>query len=329
MKKMDWVIFGVVAALLLGLANQAENLLPSSFDAGKFVPSVVERRDNIYGVCTVGDRVIWMAGTNGKIVRSEDGGKTWSEQESGVREHFQDIAAWDELRAVAVGNGGVIVITEEGGKTWKAVESPRSEVANKLMQVTTGSAGRAWAVGIMGAIVGTKDYGATWARLVPEEDIGWNGIDFCDDLRGWVVGEYGRMKRTVDGGDTWDDVETVEEGSLMSVAFRDGQHGVAVGLEGKILVTEDCGARWAALDTSPTQEHLWDVFWHEDSQSWICVGNLGTYVVGDKEGKNWRASRLSDKELLWHTSIAAVGPRVIIVGGSQGVLEGENWSYIF
>jgi len=127
MKKMDWVIFGVVAALLLGLANQAENLLPSSFDAGKFVPSVVERRDNIYGVCTVGDRVIWMAGTNGKIVRSEDGGKTWSEQESGVREHFQDIAAWDELRAVAVGNGGVIVITEDGGKTWKAVESLPAE----------------------------------------------------------------------------------------------------------------------------------------------------------------------------------------------------------
>ncbi len=250
-------------------------------------------------------------------------------QRVAAADQFQDSAAWDELKAAAVGNGGVIVITGDGGKTWKPVEAPKSEVANKLMQVTTGSNGRAWAVGVMGAILGTKDFGATWERLVPEEDIGWNGIDFCDDLRGWVVGEYGRMKRTVDGGDTWDDVESVEEGSLMSVAFRDNLHGVAVGLEGKILVTEDCGARWSAVEDLPSLEHLWDVSWHESSQSWICVGNLGTYVVGDREGRNWRASRLSDTELLWHTSIAAVGPRIVIVGGSQGVLEGGRWSYIF
>lgn len=329
MKKLNWVIFGVVVALLIGFANQAENLIPSSFDAGKFVPSVVERRDNMYGVCTAGDRVVWMAGTNGKIVRSEDGGKTWIEQNSGVLEHFQDIAAWDEQKAVAVGNGGVIVVTADGGRTWHAVEAPKSEVANKLLQVAVGSDGRAWAVGVMGAILGTKDFGATWQRLAPEEDIGWNGTDFCDDLRGWVVGEYGRMKRTVDGGDTWEDVESVEEGSLMSVAFRDGLHGVAVGLEGKILVTEDCGARWAAVEGLPSLEHLWDVFWHEASQSWICVGNLGTYAVGDGEGKIWRASRLSDTELVWHTSIAAIGARVFIVGGSQGVLEDGRWSYIF
>lgn len=328
MRKLDWLIFGVVAALLLGVANQAENLLPTSFDAGKFVPSVVERRDNMYGVCTVGDRVIWMAGTNGKIVRSEDGGKTWFEQASDVRDHLQDIAAWDEQKAVAVGNGGVVVVTGDGGKTWKAVDAPKSEVANKLMQVTTGSGGRAWAVGVMGAIIGTKDFGATWERLVEEEDIGWNGVDFCDDLRGWVVGEYGRMKRTIDGGDTWDDVENVEDGSLMSVSFRDADHGVAVGLDGAILITEDCGRRWTAVE-SPTKEHLWDVFWHEGSQSWICVGNLGTYVVGDREGRTWRESRLSDTELLWHTSIAAVGPKVIIVGGSQGILENGTWSYIF
>jgi photosystem II stability/assembly factor-like uncharacterized protein len=36
---------------------------------------------------------------------------------------------------VAVGNRGLAVVTDDGGKTWKEVKLPRSEVANKLLQV--------------------------------------------------------------------------------------------------------------------------------------------------------------------------------------------------
>jgi len=328
-KVQDLVVSIVACSLLLMMARFAESLIPAAFDPSKFTPSVVEPRDTLYGVVTVGNKVIWMAGSNGKVVRSEDDGKTWSSQEPGIVENLQDIAAWDESRAVAVGNEGVIIVTQDGGKTWQRIEAPRSEVQNKLNQVQAGPAGKGWAVGLMGAVLGTEDFGKSWVRLVPEEDVGWNGVYFADAQNGWVVGEFGRMKRTRDGGNAWEEVTPLVETSLMSIAFRDSQNGVAVGLEGSILTTSDSGDTWTLVPVEGDVQHLWAVFWHEHGQSWVCVGNMGTYVTGDKNAKVWKWNRLSDTELMWHTGMAAASAKIYIVGGSQGDLEDGKWSYTF
>ncbi len=328
-KGLNWLVFLAVSLFLVMVARRAENLLPASFESSKFVASTVEPRDNLYGVATVGQKVVWMAGTNGKVVRSDDAGASWVLQETGVREHLQDIAAWDESRAVAVGNEGVVITTRDGGITWQRMEAPRSEVANKLVRVIAGPGGKAWTVGLMGAVLGTEDYGATWRRLTPERDEAWNGIAFADEQNGWVVGEFGRMMRTTDGGTTWRETEPLVESSLMGVSFRDPARGVAVGLEGVILTTSDAGDTWTLLAEKPTTEHLWEVAWDAASERWVAVGNLGTVVLGDREDGKWRSKRLSDKELLWHTSIAALDAKLYIVGGSQGVLEKGEWRYIF
>jgi photosystem II stability/assembly factor-like uncharacterized protein len=328
-KALNWLVFLVVTVSLAMVAKRAENLIPASFEASRFVASTVEPRDNLYGVAAVGKSVVWMAGTNGKVVRSEDGGASWVLQESGINEHLQDIGAWDKSRAVAVGNEGVVITTQDGGMTWKRAEAPRSDVANKLVRLEVGPDGRAWAVGLMGAVLGTQDYGATWRRLVPETDAAWNGIAFANDRNGWVVGEFGRMMRTADGGVLWEERQPLVESSLMAVAFRDPAHGVAVGLEGVILTTSDAGDTWTLLSDNPTTEHLWEVAWHTVSDRWVAVGNQGTLVLGDREGREWESKRLSDKELLWHTSIAAADSKLYIVGGSQGVLEKEEWHYLF
>ncbi len=326
---ISWIVFCGVAFVLVTVARKAEHLMPASFDASQFTASVVEPRDNLYGVVTLGEKTIWMAGSNGKVVRSDDGGESWALQETDITDHLQDIAAWDENRAVAVGNDGAVVVTGNGGKKWKKVPSPRSKVANKLVAVESGPDGKGWAVGVMGALLGTEDYGASWERLIPEEDVGLNGIAFSDAQNGWVVGEFGRTKRTVDGGETWEEVDRLVQSSLMNVAFRDANNGIIVGLEGVIMTTSDGGDNWTLLSDKPTAQHLWDVTWHESADSWVCVGNQGVYVIGDKAAQSWKANRLSDTELLWHTSIAPFNSALYIVGGSQGVLDKGQWSYIF
>ena len=105
-----------------------------------------------------------MAGSGGKVVRSDDGGQSWSIQETGATENLQAIDAWDPDRAVAVGNDGVVLVTADGGESWTRVDVPRSDIANKLIRVRCAADGEAWAVGVMGMILHSRDWGASWQR---------------------------------------------------------------------------------------------------------------------------------------------------------------------
>jgi photosystem II stability/assembly factor-like uncharacterized protein len=182
---IEGIFFVLCSGLLLAAAQFSDSLVPMSFDRERFKESVVEPRDNVYGVCQIDDTYIWMAGNNGKLIRSEDGGITWHDLDSGTIEHLQDIAAWNRERLVAVGNEGEVVISDNGGDTWIAVDAPRSEIENKFFRVRTYPEGRAWICGAVGTILFTDDYGQTWVRKVPEEDISFNDIAFAtDDDRG-------------------------------------------------------------------------------------------------------------------------------------------------
>jgi photosystem II stability/assembly factor-like uncharacterized protein len=147
--------------------------------------------------------VLWIAGTNGKIARSEDDGRNWKLQLIAIKTHLQDIAAWDMDTAIVVGNKGAAGITSSGGATWTEVDVPKSKVANKLTRVLALSQGGAWVVGEMGALLHSADFGKTWERRREEEDVAWNDIAFADAKNGWVVGEFGRILRTTDGGTGW------------------------------------------------------------------------------------------------------------------------------
>jgi len=316
----------IVAAMpfliILGLLGAALFIKPKS--TGKNIPlPVIEKRDRFYGIVVPEQGVIWMAGSGGKIIRSNDGGKKWAVQSTPVSQHLQDIAAWDGQRAVAVGNLGVVLITGNGGQGWKEVQAPKSSVANKLIRVKAFPGGTAWSVGEMGAVLVSRDYGATWVRSTKEEDVGWNDITFIDARNGWVVGEFGRMLHTKDGGTSWEPVKGPVQASLMGVAFRDGSNGVAVGMEGVVLATADGGRSWKEAK-KVTKVHLFDVTWTGDS--WRAVGGKGMSLTADKAASVWTAARLSDTDMSWHTRAITRFGTTYICGGTAGILDKGNWN---
>lgn len=290
-------------------------------------PSVLERRDFFYGVAVPSPGLLWLAGSNGKIVRSEDGGRQWQLQASQTKASFQDIAAWDARNAVAVGNKGVVATTADGGLHWKQVDAPKSSVANKLTRVVTLAQGQAWAVGEMGALLYSGDFGTTWQRKRAEEDVGWNDVAFADAKTGWVVGEFGRMLRSSDGGATWLALEAPVKSSLMGVAFRDARNGIAVGLEGVVLATGDAGASWRAVK-SGTAEHLFTVAWDARNSAWIAGGNQGVWVSGSADALDWKAGRLDQRDLSWHTKVVAAGDKVYFAGANVGAWDGKAWQVV-
>lgn len=282
----------------------------------KVEPKAVERRDNFFSVVAPTEQTAWAAGSGGKIVRSDDGGRSWHRQGSNTYENLQGIAAWDTQHAVVAGNHGVILYTADGGSSWKAAQVPKSDNPNKLFRVRIFD-GVAWAVGEFGSLLRSDDKGVTWTRAMDEKDRAWNDV-FFHGQNGWLVGEFGTVMRTTDGGATWTQNELDNKVSLMGVDFRDDQHGVAVGLTGTLLITSDGGASWR--DVPPlTREHLLDIAW--DENRWVAVGDKGVMVTSDAAATDWKLGRIAEGDVSWRTQITRAGNRYYVSGANLGVLE--------
>jgi hypothetical protein len=69
----------------------------------------------------------WRVGPAGKIERSNDAGKTWKPQESGVTADLLVGSAPSEKVCWIAGKAGTLLLTTDGGKHWKQVASPITE----------------------------------------------------------------------------------------------------------------------------------------------------------------------------------------------------------
>lgn len=296
------------------------------------IPPVINVRDNIFGLTKIDATTYLGVGNYGKIVKTTDGGKTWKDQKSPVEFHLQDISSWDENHAVAVGNGGVTLRTEDGGNTWVEVDSPKSEIANKLLRVHTYPNGEAWAVGEMGMILQSQDYGKTWMQMREEEDVFMNDILRVDENTLYIAGEFGLVFKSADNGQTWTDTQTDSPNSFTAVEFRTPEEGVIVGLGGAIIATKDAGETWTYIEpkVSGMTEHLMDVVWSEATNEWVSVGNKGKWIHFSPDLTKFDSKNRSETDLTSHTELEIEGTTFLSVGQTIGTmdLETDKWTLL-
>ncbi|HEY0837480.1 MAG TPA: hypothetical protein VGE72_26440, partial [Azospirillum sp.] len=177
-------------------------------------------RDLFLGAAAPAGGVLWMVGSEGKIVRSDDGGRSWRVQRSGTARMLQAIAAWSATEAVAVGADGAVLVTRDGGARWERAAVPIDK-PHRLLAAALDGSGRLWVAGEMGTLLVSPDRGGSFAPAAEPRDVGLNGIAFADAATGWVVGEFGEARHTADGGRTWTAVEAAPR-SLMATAACGG-----------------------------------------------------------------------------------------------------------
>ncbi|MBX3747275.1 MAG: hypothetical protein KF833_18355 [Verrucomicrobiae bacterium] len=235
----------------------------------------------------------WVVGEAGLLVRTMDGGRSWTvpsevtwEAPAGVE---PEASAATEAYGEKAGDMPPNVEQRSLPAEQRGVRQPDAETPRgprDLYAVHFADEQRGWVVGDGGVILRTEDGGATWRRQMSGTDADLRSVSTVDGTNGWAVGWDGIVLRTADGGATWGAQTSGIRERLLSVAFADGQRGWAVGEAGTILRTEDGGASWRE-QTSGTKEYLMSVAVADGQRAW-AVGGGGTLLRTEDGGENWR-----------------------------------------
>ena len=105
----------------------------------------------------------WRVGPAGKIERSNDAGKTWKPQNSGVAADLLVGSAPTDKVCWIAGKAGSLLLTTDGGKHWKPVASPISDDLGGVVALDAQHAS-IWDVS-HGKTFETRDGGLTWKQV--------------------------------------------------------------------------------------------------------------------------------------------------------------------
>ena len=84
---------------------------------------------SLRGLSVVSNDVVWASGSNGTVIRTTNGGKSFQVFRPAGHEKrdFRDVEAFDSLNAIilAVDTPAIMLKTTDGGQTWKKVFEDR------------------------------------------------------------------------------------------------------------------------------------------------------------------------------------------------------------
>jgi|GEM_PF-6313842 photosystem II stability/assembly factor-like uncharacterized protein len=103
---------------------------------------------DIYAIHAVTQTKVWVAGNNGTVLYTTNGGTSWTSQNTGIdpSHNLRSIYFYDSFNGYIVGLGGLIFTTTNGGTSWTKLDSPTTSNLYCVKGIYN-DANNAWAVG--------------------------------------------------------------------------------------------------------------------------------------------------------------------------------------
>ena len=306
----------------------------------------VDTKAGFRGLAVVSEKVIWASGTGGTVLRSIDGGKTWSVNKVADAEKldFRDIEAFDAdtayILSIGTGESSRIYKTTDGGKSWKLQFKNTNEKAFfDAFAFWDKTHGIAMSDPVDGKylLLETTD-GETWKRLdtskmpnAKDGEAAFAASGTCLITQGknnvFLIsgGTDARVFRSNDRGKTWSVSDTpIAKGTagsgIFSIAMSDAKTGIIVGgnyekpdeINNKLAFTADSGKTW---NLSKGLSGYRSGVVYVDKKTIVAVGASGSDISTDG-GKTWKNL---DKEN--YNAVQAKGKKAIWAVGANGLVS--------
>lgn len=275
----------------------------------------------------------WGVNSDGKILRTTDGGASWDQQFHDQRTYFRCLGFASETRGWAgTLSGPARLLETRDGATWNAVTNLPEDAPKMICGLTVVNESVVYASGTNypfpfsdnppPAMMKTVDGGATWTALDMTSHASLLvDIYFTTPQSGWVVGgkadpaipagPEGRdnikpvVLFTEDGGQTWvDRVADLQDVFPFGewgwkIQFLD-EHIGFISLEnfndGAILKTTDGGNRWTRLEIDDPQQNanLEGVGFVDETLGWVGGWGTPAFVGGQSSATSDGGESWSD-----------------------------------
>lgn len=270
------------------------------------------RRTDFYQAMAANQRLLLVAGNDGVLLASRDGGDSWSRQQLAAGDAIIDLDACPDGSFIALGFDNRLWHADADGQRWSAVELPSEE---QMMTAACAPDGAWWAAGSFSTLLSSRDQGANWTDSTLDEDAVLTGLQFLDGGRAVLTGEFGKVFSSANNGASWEPAgELPDEFYPHAAHFRSLEEGWVGGLNGFIYHTVDGGQNWQRQDT-PSAAPVFG----------FVEGPQGLFAVGDHSrvlrlaGTRWEALPTPDAPVYLRAA-ALSGERLVVAGGRGQLL---------
>lgn len=208
-------------------------------------------------VSTVSDQIGWAAGVGPTVVRTTNGGSTWtSATGTGITGDIYNIYAWSANDALCTTSPAATFIykTTNGGATWTQVYTLAGAFINAIQMVSaTEGYAEGDPVGGKWMILKTTNGGTNWARMATEPaqvgaEAGWNNSFQIIGTNIWFGTNSTKVYHSTDLGATWTSGATTGTANTYGVHYNNLTTGLAGGTA--MVVSTNGGTSYSAV-TSP------------------------------------------------------------------------------
>ena len=282
--------------------------------------------------------------TEGSVLMTTDGGKTWKRSSVPLQDGEEIIEAAfisaDGKTVLVAGDRGLVLMTtRDGGQTWKRPSVPL-QGGEEITATAFSADGKTGLVaGDRGSVLMTRDGGQTWKRprvsLERREEIAVAALS-ADGKTGLVAGYEGLVLLTTDGGQTWNrpSVPLQNRESIPVAAFisANGKTGLVAGYRGSVLMTTDGGQTWNRPSVPlQNRERIAVAALSANGKTGLVAGYRGSVLMTRDGGQTWKRSSVSlqNRERIPVAALSADGKTGLVAGHRGSVLMttdgGKTW----
>ncbi len=281
---------------------------------------------DLSNIIIVGGNDAYFGGRVPIVIRSSDGGETWTDLSSQFPRGLNSISFYNSNSAVCGGFAGGMYKTDDSGINWSKMYSGFFSSFHKICTFDSSyfyTIGKDYEANEL-IFLYTDNGGEVWEtkNVPPLTNAG--GLDFLNKNFGMISGDN-FLYYTEDGCSTWHQGTTPPNSYFTEVNIVSDDKAFLSGGQGTLLKSTDGGSTWFSINSNTTGNLERIVF--KDLLNGLIIANSGQSIITMDGGDNWNPINyifgwLNDGAFYGNNSIALAGSDGKIYISKDG---GQTW----